>query len=195
MASSKDFGELVYVLGDMCIPDRVDKIPAEIENLIKEANNKPKYVLCTGNLSSITPLRWLQSISAPIMHIVRGDLDDDKQQNPFEKKIRIGNFDIGLIHGHQIVPWGDAESLGALQRKMGVDVLISGHTHQAEVLEYENRLLLNPGSITGAFNAITTKATPSFIVLSIEKSVMDIYLYELVGSKITVSKRKFEKKS
>ena len=34
------------------------------------------------------------------------------------KVIQIGQFKIGLIHGHQIVPWGDAHSLAMVQRQL-----------------------------------------------------------------------------
>lgn len=68
--------------------------------------------------------------------------------------VTIGQFRIGLCHGHQIVPWDDQFSLAALQRKVGfihgsflrldgtmtheillalqmnVDILITGHSHQ-----------------------------------------------------------------
>ena len=69
---------------------------------------------------------------APNVHIVRGELDTDKSY-PEEKVITIGDFKIGLCHGHQIVPWGDPESLANLQRKLDVDILITGHTHKNEV--------------------------------------------------------------
>lgn len=41
-----------------------------------------------------------------------------------------GPLRIGVIHGHQVVPLGDAEMLAATARKMDVDVLISGGTHR-----------------------------------------------------------------
>jgi len=59
-----------------------------------------------------------------------------------------------LIHGHQIVPWGDKETLTMLQRQLDVDVLIHGHTHEFEAFEVNNKYFINPGSVTGAFNAL-----------------------------------------
>merc|ERR1719361_2736481 len=51
---------------------------------------------------------------APNMHLVRGDIDTNTKTNYKESKvIQIGNFKIGLMHGHQIVPWGDNESIAA----------------------------------------------------------------------------------
>ena len=91
---------------------------------------------------------------APNVHIVRGDFDNFDMQFPDSKVVQIGQFKIGLIHGHQIVPWGDAHSLAMIQRQLDVDILITGHTHKNEVNEYEGRWFLNPGSISGAYRYI-----------------------------------------
>lgn len=49
---------------------------------------------------------------------------------PDQKVVTVGNFKIGLTHGHQVVPWGDIESLALIQRQLDVDILITGHTHK-----------------------------------------------------------------
>lgn len=54
---------------------------------------------------------------APNVHVVCGDTDQEASF-PEEKVVTIGQFRIGLCHGHQIVPWGDHSSLAALQRKV-----------------------------------------------------------------------------
>lgn len=68
--------------------------------------------------------------------------------------VTVGQFKIGLAHGHQIVPWGDPESLASLQRQLGVDILITGHTHKFEAYEHDGKFFINPGSATGAYNPI-----------------------------------------
>ena len=30
--------------------------------------------------------------------------------------VTVGQFRIGIIHGHQVIPWGDAESLAVVNR-------------------------------------------------------------------------------
>ncbi len=47
--------------------------------------------------------------------------------------LEIAEFRIGLCHGHQVVPWGDKEALGILQRQLDVDILVTGHTHEFKV--------------------------------------------------------------
>ena len=69
---------------------------------------------------------------------------------PEQKVITVGQFRIGLTHGHQVVPWGDIDSLSLVssettsfeyfychfqvQRQLDVDILVSGHTHKVCVL-------------------------------------------------------------
>ena len=33
----------------------------------------------------------------------------------------------------QVVPWGDAQALAVLQRRLSVDILVTGHTHEYKV--------------------------------------------------------------
>ena len=73
---------------------------------------------------------------------------------PEQKVVTVGQFRIGLCHGHQVVPWGDTESLALLQRQLDVDILINGHTHKFEAFEHENKFYINPGSATGAYSAL-----------------------------------------
>jgi vacuolar protein sorting-associated protein 29 len=159
---SSDFGELVLVLGDFHIPHRAASIPEKFQRML--VPNKMQHILCTGNLVtkeqyeelrgyaflSTFSCSWFHCSLAPNVHVVRGDFDDDTSF-PDNKVIQIGQFKIGLIHGHQIVPWGDAHSLAMIQRQLDVDILITGNTHRNEVNEYEGKWFINPGSITGAY--------------------------------------------
>lgn len=93
--------------------------------------------------------------------------------------VTVQSVRIGIMHGHQVVPWGDVDALSAVQRQLDVDVLITGHTHTSHILEYDGRLLLNPGSITGAFSATASDTIPSFMVLAINDRRVRVYNYEL----------------
>ena len=53
------------------------------------------------------------AITKSQVHIVRGDFDE-LPNTPMKKVIRIGTTNIGIIHGHQAVPWGDIEALAAV---------------------------------------------------------------------------------
>lgn len=73
---------------------------------------------------------------------------------PETKVVTVGQFRIGLCHGHQLVPWGDVEVLSLLQRQLDVDIMITGHTHKFEAFEHDGKFFVNPGSITGAYSPL-----------------------------------------
>lgn len=170
---ASDFGELALVVGDFHIPQRASMIPEKFQKMLVPnkmqrklaiylffdksiIHNEPWFnssidVLCTGNLVTKDQYDELRHL-APNVHVVRGCFDEDSSY-PESKVIQIGQFKIGLIHGHQIVPWGDSHSLAILQRQMDVDILITGHTHRNEVNEYGGKWFINPGSITGAYRS------------------------------------------
>eukprot|EP00608_Synchroma_pusillum_P006652 CAMPEP_0198419282 /NCGR_PEP_ID=MMETSP1452-20131203/108_1 /TAXON_ID=1181717 /ORGANISM="Synchroma pusillum, Strain CCMP3072" /LENGTH=188 /DNA_ID=CAMNT_0044139407 /DNA_START=45 /DNA_END=611 /DNA_ORIENTATION=- len=170
-----DFGELVLVLGDIHQPARASAIPAKFQKML--VPGKIHHVLCTGNLVSREVYDELRSL-APNVHVVRGDFDDGVTF-PESKTVQIGQWKLGLLHGHQVVPWGDPSSLAAVARSMDVDVLVSGHTHKNEISELEGRFYVNPGSITGSYSSVTTEVTPSFMLLAIQGPKIQTFVYEL----------------
>ena len=190
-----NFGELVLVLGDMDIPHRASAIPEKFKRML--VPNKMQHVICTGNLGSKENFDGLRDL-APHVHVVAGDMEFAGPQSaafPETTVVTVGEFRIGVIHGHQITPWGDHMALGAMRRKLGCDILISGHTHQNEVVEQEGFYHINPGSITGSFSAINPDVTPSFVLLAIQGSKVVCYVYELVNGEVDVSKTEFTKTS
>ncbi|CAK5109297.1 unnamed protein product [Meloidogyne enterolobii] len=71
-------------------------------------------------------------------------------------------------------------------QQMGVDVLISGHTH-------DGIFYINPGSATGAFSLIKDKVIPSFIVLDVQTDVIIAYIYRLLDDEVKVERSQFKK--
>lgn len=190
------FGELVLVLGDLHIPKRESVIPEKFKRML--VPNKMQHVICTGNLGSKQQYDELRAL-APNVHVVAGDCDEHSESSlqtvfPETKVISIGEFRIGVIHGHQILPWGDHLSLAMMRRKLDVDVLISGHTHKNEVVEHDGHYHINPGSITGAFSEYsTTDVSPSFVLLAVQGSKVICYVYELMDGEVEVFKTEFSK--
>lgn len=124
-------------------------MPAKFKKLL--VPNKMQHIMCTGNLCTKETMDYLRSLASDI-HMVRGDFDESTY--PESKIISIGHFKIGVIHGHQIVPWDDLKSLELTARQMNVDILVSGHTHVCKIYEKDNVLFVNPGSATGAVTPI-----------------------------------------
>jgi len=167
---------LILVIGDLHIPQRKLRIPDQFLKLI--VPGKLDKVLCIGNLTTSDQMKWLKTISNDIT-AVSGDLDDSMVDVTESAIISIGGCQFGLIHGHQVIPWGDPERLASQAREMGVDVLISGQTHIPSVSTYENKLFLNPGSLTGAYSNISSSSVPSFMILDIKKSQITVYNYQI----------------
>uniref|UniRef100_A0A674AEN4 Vacuolar protein sorting-associated protein 29 n=1 Tax=Salmo trutta TaxID=8032 RepID=A0A674AEN4_SALTR len=159
---------LVLVLGDLHIPHRCNTLPAKFKKLL--VPGKIQHILCTGNLCTKESYDYLKTLAGDV-HIVRGDFDENLNY-PEQKVVTVGQFKIGLIHGHQVIPWGDMASLALLQRQLDVDILISGHTHKFEAFENENKFYINPGSATGAYNALESNIIPSFVLMDIQASTV-----------------------
>ena len=158
--------------------------------------NKMQHVLCTGNLTTTETLGMLRNL-APNVHCTRGDFDDASLALPETKVVQIGDFKIGLLHGHQSVPWGDLGSLSMKQRSLDCDILISGHTHESGVVERDGVWYINPGSITGSYSPTVTTVEPSFILLAIQGPKCVCYCYKFNESKeqkVEVTKTEFGKK-
>ena len=85
--------------------------------------------------------------------MVRGDTDE-MVGLPLIKKANIKGVEFGVIHGHQIIPWGDEESMKSIQREQGCDVLVYGHSHKKEVKVLDGVTYVNPGSCTGAYSSL-----------------------------------------
>lgn len=105
--------------------------------------------------------------------------------------MQIGNVKIGLIHGHQVVPWGDIEALSSVQRQLDCDILISGHTHQQSINQYDGKYFINPGSVTGAYSATNSDSKPSFILMAIQGDDIVAFMYELVNDDVNIKSLEF----
>lgn len=182
--------ELVLVVSDMFLPQRSPDINEQFKAILTP--NKVQHVLCLGNIGNQETYDWLKSLSKDF-HIVKGDFDQDDA--PEKKMIQIGDFNIGLIHGHQVLPWGDLESLGMVQRSLGCDILISGHTHKTNVVVKDNILYINPGSFSGAFSPLIEDTIPSFVLMVLTGDEAIVYLYTLSdrSKKFEVNKYDYKK--
>lgn len=92
------------------------------------------------------------------------------------------------------MPIGDLDGLSALARQLDVDVLISGHTHTVQAVEYENKFFVNPGSATGAWTGLFNgDPTPSFALMDIQGPVVVTYIYQLIDGEVRVEKVEWRK--
>jgi len=180
---------LVLVVGDTHVPHRAAAIHAKFKKLL--VPGKIQHILATGNLCSKDVQDYFRTLASDV-HFVKGDFDEN-QTFPESKVVTIGQFKIGLTHGHQIVPWGDREARAMVQRQMDVDILVTGHTHVFESYEYQGKFFVNPGSATGAYSPLTNEVIPTFVLMDIQGSRVITYVYQLKGADVKVEKMEYTK--
>ena len=167
--------ELVLVISDISIPFKSSDIDSQFKSIL--VPNKINHLLCLGNIGNQDTLYWLQNLSSNFQ-AVKGEFDID-QNYPEKKTVQIGSFKIGMIHGHQVLPPGDIEALANIQRELDCDIFLSGFTHKYNIKIHDNKLFLNPGSITGSLSPLMEDCVPSFILLAITDDELTIYSYIL----------------
>jgi len=92
---------------------------------------------------------------------------------PERKKFNFEGIDIGLAHG-EVYPRGDTQQLRYIGMEMGVEVLITGHTHWSFIKELPDMLLLNPGSPT-----VPRLSDPSVMIIEIEEGKLDARIVKI----------------
>ncbi len=131
---------LIGVISDTHIYDRANSIPKKV---FDEFSNVDLIIHC-GDLTDPEVLEILGDLAE--VKAVRGNMD--YLNLPREEILNINDLKIGVIHGDVIYPRGDKLKLKLLGKEMGVDILISGHTHWPFIEDFGDILLLNPGSPT-----------------------------------------------
>jgi len=136
------------------MPSRSTNIPEQFQKML--VPNKMQHIICTGNIGTkeeYDKLRNLVGGSSTCVHCVAGEYDTTSNTGdksglrtssslpsfPETKVIRLGQFRIGIIGGHQVVPWGDLNALGMVRRKLNVDILVCGNRRKEGVVEHEGK--------------------------------------------------------
>ena len=182
---------MLLLIGDFHIPDRASHVPRPIKERVE--SREYKLILCTGDLTGEDILEWLQSLKGSVK-VVEGNMD--YLSLPTHEVVEYRGLAVGLIHGHQVYPRGDTTKLGAIADSLGVQVLVTGHTHfpQIETVKTASiHAILNPGSATGCWGG-DPRATgiPSFMEAEVEGKLIHISLLEVRESSLV--ERRFKLK-
>lgn len=172
----------IVVLSDTHIPERASKIPDEIVPFLRNCN----LIVHAGDLTDEIVLNQLKSFGDLIA--VKGNMD--YLSLPRQEIFDVEGIRFGVYHGQGVYPRGDRKRLTEIALNLGVDVLITGHTHRSDVHKGEV-LILNPGSATGAWGGSSAGGNPSFMVLDVEDGEITVDLYE-IKDRVIVRRFKFE---
>ncbi|HIH61366.1 MAG TPA: metallophosphoesterase [Methanobacteriales archaeon] len=163
---------LVGVVSDTHVPDRVPVIPDKVFEVFSGVD----MILHAGDLTSSDVMEKFNNL-APVK-CVQGNMDRYYGlELPRDEILKINGLVIGLNHG-EVYPRGDTQQLKYIALEMGVDVLISGHTHQPFIKEVDGILLLNPGSPT-----VPRLAYPSVMLVEVYDNKVEAEIVR-VGSPI-----------
>ncbi len=179
------------LIGDSHVPKRASDIPKQIQFKLEELARSElfEYTFFTGDEINYPEfMQFLGLITNRDVFRVIGNMDYyyGNKDAPMYQELNVvvgekNNLTIGLTHGHQVSPRGDHTQLEFLAQEKEYNIMISGHTHKEELFLTKNGiLLLNPGSITGAWSFVASR-NPSFIVLFIHNktNTIEISLFQL----------------
>jgi len=124
--------------------------------------------------------------------------------------VPVGPFKVGLIHGHQVVPWNDRKQLAFKANELNCDILVHGHCRQPYIcgmpgetgteenatirLTAGSRALVCPGSVTGSQSALGEEEVhPSFMLMALQGNSMTVYTYMEVDGEAKVSMKEIKK--
>ncbi len=131
---------LIGLISDTHIPDRAKQIPKKVIDTFKDVD----LILHAGDLTSLEVIDELEKIAPTIA--IQGNMDRVAGiKLPNAKVIEIEGLKIGIAHG-EVYPRADTQQLLYLAKQLDVDILITGHSHQPQIEQIEDVLLLNPGS-------------------------------------------------
>ncbi len=134
----------IGVISDTHIPDRANKIPAQILEYFKSMD----MVLHAGDLVDISALKELKSVCKDV-RAVRGNMDHNKDAESLPDKIviEVDKLRLGLTHGYGAPP-KLMELVTKIFEKDRVNIIVFGHSHSPVNEVKENILYFNPGSPT-----------------------------------------------
>ena len=186
----------LLAIGDSHLPRRAKSVPDQIIKKLEQLVEIEKfdYTFFTGDVVNAPKfMNFLNLITKKNLFVVIGNMDyyGGNRDAPVYQNLNLSmkNYDnliIGLTHGHQVSPRGDHSQLELISIEKSFNILISGHTHKEEIFLQNDILLLNPGSVTGAWSFIAS-GNPSFITLSIIEKTGEItlvlYQYDIRATK------------
>ncbi len=159
---------LIGIISDTHIPERAVKIPETVFETFKDV----EMILHAGDLISMDVLSELDNLAPTIC--VQGNMDRIYGLKlPRQEIIKVDGIKIGVDHG-EVYPRGETQQLKYIGLEMGVDVLITGHTHSSFIQEVDKMLLLNPGSPT-----VPRMTDPSVMLIKVNDKKIDARIIKI----------------
>jgi putative phosphoesterase len=155
--------KIIGLISDTHIPSRASTLPKEIFTIFQNVD----YIIHAGDIVELSVIDELEQI-APVL-AVHGNMDtpETKTVLPELNSLKILDKKIGVIHNPNIL-YG-IEHMRELTKTHKFDILVYGHTHNANIKWEEKTLYINPGSPTNPSSLLNK---PSVAILKITKDTI-----------------------
>ena len=67
-------------------------------------------------------------------------------------------------------------------------MLIHGHTYEFSVQQYDGKYFINPGSATGAYSALNSNVSPSFILMAVQGDEIVVFNYMIQNDELKIDR-------
>ncbi len=159
MANAKA-SKIIGLISDTHIPSRAQCIPKAVFDTFATVD----FIIHAGDLVQLSVIDELEQI-APVL-AVHGNMDGPEVSSVFPQINSLKIFDrkIGVVHDPDTMQ--GMTKMRELTKENGFDVLVYGHTHNANIKWEGKTLYINPGSPTNPSSLLNK---PSVALLKITK--------------------------
>jgi len=150
----------IGLISDTHIPSRAKSIPKEVFATFETVD----FIIHAGDLVDLSVIDELEQI-APVL-AVHGNMDAPEVSSVLPKINSLKIFDrkIGVVHDPNTLD--GMIKMREITKETGFDVLVYGHTHNANIKWEDKTLYINPGSPTNPSSLLNK---PSVALLKITK--------------------------
>ena len=108
---------------------------------------------------------YIEAMAECPVEVVAGN-NDFYTDLPRERIIKIGTYNVLLTHGHYYYVNGGLSHIKRAIEERQIDIFMFGHTHKPIMEQYENAIILNPGSISYPRQE---GKKPSYIIMNLDE--------------------------
>lgn len=91
-------------------------------------------------------VNYIKNFFSGEIYAVRGNCDITSEY-PIERIIEIEDKKIYITHGHMYNVKSEYNTIFYKGKEVNADIVLFGHTHKAMISNYDNLIIMNPGSI------------------------------------------------
>ncbi|MFB6180802.1 MAG: YfcE family phosphodiesterase [Candidatus Nanohalobium sp.] len=175
---------MIAVLSDSHIPRRAEDIPEAFKQVLENAET----IVHCGDFVSKNFKQELEEFGDLVAAKGNCDVFDLPPSQTFSRK----GLEFGVYHGAGITPRGHHPTLVKTAETISCQVLFHGHSHRAEAVKTEGKILVNPGSCTGVSGGTSNPDKPSMARVEIREEDPEV---EIVDNRLeTMVEKNFSMK-